>query len=90
MEGVGIKFQEFPSKFRHIQDPSIFVRLANYGFDYNHAVATAQPTGPGHTSNTATVYDVDGYVNDYGYLSDQNARAKSSAYTAFKSWPHAP
>ena len=88
--GTGIKSRSFPSIVTHIQDPTIFVRLTNYGVDYDHVVATAQLTGPGQTSNTVTVYDVDGYVNDYGYLSNQNARSESAVYTTFKSWSYAP
>lgn len=86
----GIESQEFPSKKGHIQDPLIFVRLTNYGHDYDRVVATAQLTGPGHYSNTVTVDDDDGYVNDSGHLRNQNARSESDVYTTFESFSYAP
>lgn len=88
--GSGIQSQAFPSQKVHIQDPLIFVRLTNYGHVYDRVVATAQLTGPGHFSNTVTVYDDDGYVNDSGYLRNQNARSESAVYVTFKSYSYAP
>ena len=88
--GSGTESQEIRSRRHHIQDPSIFVRLTNYGVDYDRVVARAQITGPGHTSNVVTVYDDDGYVNDYGHLRNQNARAESAVYTTFTSYSFTP
>lgn len=87
--GSGTESQQTRSKRYHIQDPSIFVRLTNYGVDYDRVVARAQITGPGHTSNVVTAYD-DGYVNDYGHLRNQNARAESTVYTTFTSYSFTP
>lgn len=85
--GGGIQSRNFPSEY-HIQDPLIHVTLTNYGLDYDHVVATAQLTGPGHTSNVVTVYDDDGYVNDEGYLRNQNARSESHVETTFRSYSY--